>query len=294
MFNLFKKGGIAVETKNSSDKKKKTPSAIIEFRLLENQKDYKELLKLQDLGRILYNACLGESLRRLKLVKAHKLYKETIAIPKDTKENKDKRNLNFKFLNNKYGFTNASIQSFAVKCKNKSKFLNQLGVHVIQKLATRAFHAVQKVAFGKAKKVKFKKKGDFVSLEGKNNTTFLRYSNAFALIGDMTIKCKIRKNDPYFEHFLKHRIKFCRLVSRRFNNKYKFFLQVVFEGSPYKKVKLGDSHTSTSQARIPLPQRASARRWGRNCYFFYEFLLNNIQYLCYNANILKYINEEVK
>ena len=47
---------------------------------------------------------------------------------------------------------------------------------------------------------------------------------------------------------------------------------------------------STSQARIPLPQRALARRWGRNCYFFYEFLLNNIQHLCYNINILKYIN----
>lgn len=28
---------------------------------------------------------------------------------------------------------------------------------------------------------------------------------------------------------------------------------------------------STSQARIPLPQRAPARRWGRNCYFFMNF-----------------------
>ena len=233
-----------METENLKNNKETTPSAIMEFRLLESQKDYKKLLKLQDLGRILYNACLGESLRRLKLVKSHKLYKETIAIPKDTKENKDKRKENFKKLNDKYGFTNASIQSFAVKCKNESKFLNQLGVHVIQKIATTAFRAVQKVAFGKAKKVKFKRKGEFITLEGKNNTTFLRYSNAYALIGDMTIKCKIRKNDPYFEHFLKHRIKFCRLVSRKFNNKYKFFLQVVFEGKPYEKVKLGDSHTS--------------------------------------------------
>ena len=233
-----------METENLKDKKETTPSAIMEFRLLESQKDYKKLLKLQDLGRILYNACLGESLRRLKLVKAHKLYKETIAIPKDTKENKDKRKENFKELNDKYGFTNASIQSFAVKCKNESKFLNQLGVHVIQKIATTAFRAVQKVAFGKAKKVKFKRKGEFITLEGKDNKTFLRYSNAYALIGNMTIKCKIRKNDPYFEHFLKHRIKFCRLVSRKFNNKYKFFLQVVFEGKPYEKVKLGDSHTS--------------------------------------------------
>ena len=233
-----------METENSKNNKETTPSAIMEFRLLESQKDYKKLLKLQDLGRILYNACLGESLRRLKLVKTNKLYKETIAIPKDTKENKDKRKENFKYLNDKYGFTNASIQSFAVKCKNESKFLNQLGVHVIQKIATTAFRAVQKVAFGRAKKVKFKRKGEFVTLEGKDNKTFLRYSNAYALIGDMTIKCKIRKNDPYFEHFLKHRIKFCRLVSRKFNNKYKFFLQVVFEGKPYEKVKLGNSHTS--------------------------------------------------
>lgn len=178
-------------TEKSLNKKEKTPSAIMEFRLLESKKDYKELLKLQDLGRILYNACLGESLKRLNLVKNDDLYKETITIPKDTKEEKEQRKENFKFLNEKYGFKNSSIQSFAVKCKNESKFIDKLGVHVIQKIATTAFRAVQKVAFGKSKKVKFKRKGDFVSLEGKNNSTFLRYSNAFALIGDMIIKCKM-------------------------------------------------------------------------------------------------------
>lgn len=228
----------------SSTKKERTPSSVHELRLLVSKTEYKELIKLQDLGRILYNACLGESLRRLKLVKQDKFYKETIAIKKDTPENKKLRSDNFKFLNEKYGFKNSSIQSFAVKCKNESKFLDQLGVHVVQKIATTAFKAVQKVALGKAKKVRFKRKGELVSLEGKNNTTFLRYSNGYALIKDLTIKCKLRKNDKCFEHFLKHRIKYCRLVSRKFKNKYKFFLQVVYEGYPYQKVKLGDSHTS--------------------------------------------------
>lgn len=228
----------------SSTKKERTPSSVHEFTLMVNKAEYKELIKLQDLGRILYNACLGESLRRLKLVKQDKFYKETIAIKKDTPENKKLRSDNFKFLNEKYGFKNSSIQSFAVKCKNESKFLDQLGVHVIQKIATTAFKAVQKVALGKAKKVRFKRKGELVSLEGKNNTTFLRYSNGYALIKDLTIKCKLRKNDKCFEHFLKHKIKYCRLVSRKFKNKYKFFLQVVYEGYPYQKVKLGNSHTS--------------------------------------------------
>ena len=213
-----------------SSKKENTPSSIHELTLIVNKSEYKELVKLQELGRILYNACHGESLRRLKLVKQDKFYKETIAIPKDTSENKKLRSNNFKLLNEKYGFKNSSIQSFAVKCKNESKFLDQLGVHVVQKIATTAFRAVQKIAFGKAKKVKFKRKGELVSLEGKNNSTFLKYSNGYALIKDLTLKCKLRKNDKHFEHFLKHRIKYCRLVSRKFKNKYKFFLQVVYEG----------------------------------------------------------------
>ena len=227
-----------------SSKKENTPSSIHELTLMVNQNEYKELVKLQDLGRILYNACLGESLKRLKMVKQDKFYRETITIPKDTPENKKLRTKNFKILNERYGFKNSSIQSFAVKCKNESKFLDQLGVHVVQKIATTAFKAVQKIAFGKAKKVKFKRKGELVSLEGKNNSTFLRYSNGYALIKDLTLKCKLRKNDKCFEHFLKHRVKYCRLVSRKFNNKYKFFLQVVYEGTPYQKVKLGDSHTT--------------------------------------------------
>ena len=229
---------------NNSTKKETTPSSVHELTLIVNQTEYKELLKLQDLGRILYNACLGESLKRLNLIKRDKFYKETIAIPKNTTENKKLRSNNFKILNNRYGFKDSSIQSFAIKCKNESKFLDQLGVHVVQKIATTAFRAVQKVALGKAKKVKFKRKGELVTLEGKNNNTFLRYSNNYALIGELTLKCKFRKNDKHFEHFLKHRIKYCRLVSRKFKNKYKFFLQVIYEGKPYEKVKLGDSHTS--------------------------------------------------
>lgn len=66
----------------SSTKKERTPSSVHEFTLMVNKAEYKELVKPQDLGRILYNACLGESLRRLKLVKQDKFYKETIAIKK--------------------------------------------------------------------------------------------------------------------------------------------------------------------------------------------------------------------
>ena len=231
------------EETETKTKKETTNSAVFEFRLLSNKPQNKQLLKLMDLGRIHYNAVLGEALRRLKLVRQDPLYAETVAIPKNSKENKRLRNANFNLLNKKYGFTDYSLQAFGTKCKNDSHFLNQLGAHVLQKLSTRAFRAVQKVAFGKAKKVNFKRKGEFVSLEGKDNNTFLRYSNTYAIIDNLNIPCKIRKNDPYFEHFLKHRIKYCRLITRKIGTQYKFFLQVIFEGLPYKKIKLGEYHT---------------------------------------------------
>ena len=127
---------------NDSTKKEKTPSSIHELTLIVNQTEYKELVKLQDLGRILYNACLGESLRRLKMVKQDKFYKETISIPKDSKENKKLRTENFKILNNRYGFKNSLIQSFAVKCKNESKFLDTISSErymMLRSLSSRSF-----------------------------------------------------------------------------------------------------------------------------------------------------------
>lgn len=225
-------------------KKERTPSAIYEFRLLTNKIHDRELLKLMDIGRMHYNAVLGEALRRLKAIKQDPLYAETVAIPKDSSENIALRAKNFKLLNEKHGFRKYDLESFGTQCKNNSKFLDRLGTHVLQKLSGRAFEAVQKVALGKAKKVRFKRKGEYVSLEGKNNETYLRYSNTYALIDKYTIKCKLRKNDKYFEHFLKHRIKFCRVITRRIGSKDKFFLQVVFEGKPYEKVKLGELHTT--------------------------------------------------
>lgn len=229
---------------STAKEKNTTASAIHEFRLLTNKIDDRELIKLMDLGRIHYNAVLGESLRRLQLVKQDPLYAETVAIPKDSSEGKKLRRDNFKLLNERYGFRKYDLEAFGTECKNASKFLNRLGTHVLQKLSARAFLAVQKVALGKAKKVNFKRKGEYVSLEGKNNETYLRYSNTYALIDKLTIKCKLRKNDTHFEHFLKHRVKYCRVLTRRIGSKNKFFLQVIYEGKTYEKVSLGELHTA--------------------------------------------------
>ena len=222
-----------------------TPSSVFQLTLRPTQQQAKELLKLQNMGRQLYNACLGESLKRLKQVKRAPLYRQTIEL--DKVEDKKQRTENFKQLNETYGFTKAAIQRYAVECKNQSKFLDQLGVHVIQKLAVRAFESVQKIAFGKAKKVHFKHEGEFVTLEGKNNETYLRFNNGYAMVGKnrktMYLKFKHRKKDAYFNHMMNHRIKFCKLVTRKQGHRVKFFLQMTYDGLPLQKIQLGIHET---------------------------------------------------
>ena len=51
-----------------------------------------------------------------------------------------------------------------------------------------------------------------------------------------------------------------------------FFKEESVSGSVFLDFRTNNkSKNSTSQARIPLPQRAPARRWGMNCYFFMNF-----------------------
>ena len=128
--------------------KERTPSFVATIRLKTDEKAEKQLLMLSDCGRQLYNACLGESLKRLKAIQRTDLYKETIRLSKITETDIQKRRTNFKYLNETYGFTDASIQKFGIKTKNDSKFIAEhVGTHACQKIATPASKAVQKYAF---------------------------------------------------------------------------------------------------------------------------------------------------
>ncbi|WML28105.1 transposase [Neobacillus sp. OS1-33] len=180
-------------------------------------------------------------MKRIKAIQNTELYKETVRLSKTSEIDIEKRRANFKHLNATFSFTDYSIQSFGTKTKNASKFIaGHLGTHICQKLATRAFKAVQKFAFKKAKKVRFKRKGEFVSLEGKNNKTFLTYSNGYVYIGKtLSLKCLIDPKDQWMQHALKHRIKYCRIIKKEVKGKNRFYVQLILEGHPHRKYELG-------------------------------------------------------
>ena len=139
-------------------KRSKTPSFITELPLKTTSADEAAILVRLDTGRQLYHACLGESLERLGLIQQSKEYQEIQKRPKTTngEQNKERKKA-FNELNQKYGFTDYDIQHYATGIRN-SWMEEHIHAHIAQKLATRAFKAVQKKAFGKAKNVRFKEK----------------------------------------------------------------------------------------------------------------------------------------
>jgi hypothetical protein len=199
--------------------KNTTSSFILELALEIKAHDEAELLKRFETARQLYNACLSEAKRRFDLLRQSKAFQEALNMPKTL--NKE-RTLNFKTLNTKFGFTEYDLHIYAKNIRN-SWIGNNIDSSTAQKLATRAFKAVQRIAFGQAKKVRFKGKNQLKSVEGKSNISGIRYKDAgYVEWLGLKIKCIIDVLDKVVVHGLSHRIKYCRIIKRIFNGKHLF------------------------------------------------------------------------
>ena len=219
----------------------KTPSFILELGLETNAHESAELNKRFEAARQLYNACLGEAKRRLLLLRQSKTFQEARKMPKTVngKSNKERTEA-FKELNDKFGFSEYSLHTYATKIRQS--FINRIDANTAQKLATRAFKAVQRIAFGQAKRVRFKGKNQLKSVEGKSNKSGIRYKEKTGHIEwlGLKLKCIIDINDEVVVHGLSYPVKYCRIIKRIFNGKTRFFVQLILEGKPYQKFEAKD------------------------------------------------------
>jgi len=217
--------------------KTKTPSFVLELGLEVNAHEEAELNKRFEAARQLYNACLDEAKRRLDLLRQSKEYQQARSMPKkiNGKPNKERTEA-FKALNAKFGFSEYDLHAYATKIR-QSWISDHIDSSTAQKLATRAFKAVQRIAFGQAKRVRFKGKNQLKSVEGKSNKTGIRYKQETGYVewNGLKLKCIIDVNDKVVVHGLSCRIKYCRIVKRIFNGETRFFVQLILEGKPYQK-----------------------------------------------------------
>ena len=106
-----------------------------------------------------------------------------------------------------------------------------------QKLATRAFKAVDRILFGMAKQVRFKVLTRFKSVEGKSNKQGLRWLKDKVFWCGLNIEPIIDWSNPVIVHGLTSPVKYCRILWRNLNGKKRWFVQLINEGLPYQKTQ---------------------------------------------------------
>lgn len=216
----------------SSGRRERTDCFVCELPLAVFQQQEVVLLTRLEAGRQLYNACLGEAMRRLHLVKQSKDYN----IARSLKIKNPQRKVLFKRARERWGFSDYEVQAYATRIRH-SWIGEHIDAHTAQKLATRAYLAAEKVMYGSAKHVRFKGKNQMDSLEGKSNAAGIRWRNDAVEWSAIKLPAVIKDYDPVVIHGLSSRVKYVRLVRRKRSGKNLFYAQLVCEGKAFQKPK---------------------------------------------------------
>jgi putative transposase len=232
-----------------------TPTFIVELPLTVTRPDAREMGVRLELGRQLYNACLGEGLRRLEHLREGPAWAQACAMPrrKDRKPNKERASA-FTAARTAAGFTSAAISAFGTRCKNEAKWNDgrartdaRVGAHECQVIAQQAFSALEMYAFGQRGRPRFKgKRRPLHSLQGKSADSGIYWNPNSGCLewGALRLRAKMPPlhKDRWLERALACRTKFARIVWRLVKGERRWFVQLAQEGfSPQKYHTVADA-----------------------------------------------------
>jgi hypothetical protein len=154
-----------------------------------------------------------------------------------------------------YHFSEYDLHQYVISIR-KHWLRELVDAHTAQKLASRAFEAVNKLCFGQAKRVRFRSKGRGLdSVEGKSNSQGIRFvldkpneGNTGHLVWgkDVSVNAIIDWQDEVVRHGLSCPIKYVRVVRRKASSPkahgvdpegYRYYVQLILQGLPYQKPK---------------------------------------------------------
>lgn len=171
----------------------------------------------------------------MELVRNSEAYKTAKKISRNEKK---KRSDAFTEARKLYRYSDFDLQAYAALVSKKSGWIaEKIDAQVVQKIATRAFKASEKVLFGQAKKVRFKVPTRFKSVEGKTNKQGLRWKDNQVIWTGLKLNAIIDPNNPVIQHGINSPIKYVRLLWREVKGKRCWYVQLINEGQPYQKPK---------------------------------------------------------
>src|SRR6476646_4636929 len=153
-------------------KKSKTTTFLLELPVVVEAGTARRVRAHLEAARQLYNAVLSEGLHRLRQMRADPAWQAARNLPRSQKQGRKQA---FGTLREQYGFSEYALHA-ATKTLRVSWLAEQVDSTMAQTLATRAYHTLNRLCVGKARRVRFKSRGRGLdSVEGKRNDTGLRF-----------------------------------------------------------------------------------------------------------------------
>ncbi len=208
-----------------------TPSFVSEIELDIDQRQQHVLDVRLDTARQVYNAVLGESLFRLRMMRNSPEYQDARNMPKGKKRTKA-----FAAVRERFGVREYDLHAYA-KQFNHGWLGEHLDINTIQKMASRAYRAVNEYAMGKCGRPRFKGINRMNSVEGKTNKSGIRFKDgAVHWLGEV-FPLIVPDSDDVIAHGLQGKVKYVRIVRRRLRGRNRYYVQLVCEGVPFQKPK---------------------------------------------------------
>lgn len=221
------------------------PTYTLELKL--NTKKYSDQRYLENYFREV--AKIGNTIRRfairqITLLKRDKTYidllKQYVALEKGPEKEALSKQLSV--IVKSYGLTKYDLQKSATKLSCNLKYVHSA---VYQKVSDSVWKGVEKVLYSTGKQIHYKKCDEFLSFEGKKNTTGIIYKDGKVYINaspkkpnrGLTLDVILPGNQNsahwYYEtSVLNDRTKYCRIVRKKFSIGWRYYVQLVQEGIP--------------------------------------------------------------
>src|SRR5215468_1029370 len=215
----------------TADKRpKRTPSFVCEVPQRVRPHEEHTLLARLEAARQVYNACLGEARKRVRLVRESKAFQQARTLSRDDPE----RTRLFRAARAQHAFSDYDLQAYAQQFGH-AWLGEHLDSHVLQKLATRAYGAANRLLLGRARRVGFKGRHQRDSVEGKTNASGMRWCTDHLEWSGLVVPARLDPRDLVVVHGLSCPVKYVRLVRRKVGLRHRFSAQLVCEGRPYRK-----------------------------------------------------------
>jgi putative transposase len=212
-------------------KRASTQTFVAEFQLRTTPADERALRIRLDAARQIYNAALGESLRRLGLMRESRAWQAAREMPKGKA-----RNEAFKELRRRFGFSFYDLKPFTAACRNNCWIGDHLGSQECQALTNRAMKTVEQYAYGKRGRPRFKRFNELDSVENQCSTSGLRFTGAGISWrpnrDGKLLEIAVHAPDDYQAEALKGRVKHARVLRREIRGCERWYVQILLEGLP--------------------------------------------------------------